>query len=93
MAAYKLTADAETDFQSLYRYSIETFGLVQANSYALDMIDTFEMLATNPFAGRDVKMNARCFVHASHSIYYEIEGEAVLILRILHQSQDPLRHL
>lgn len=55
MAAYKLTADAETDFQSLYRYSIETFGLVQANSYALDMIDTFEMLTTNPFAGRDVK--------------------------------------
>ncbi|ESQ92445.1 type II toxin-antitoxin system RelE/ParE family toxin [Asticcacaulis benevestitus] len=93
MAAYKLTADAEADFLSLYLYSIETFGLIQANSYALDMIDTFEILAINPFAGRDVKTNARCFIHASHSIYYEIEGEAVLILRILHQSQDPMRHL
>lgn len=60
------------------------------------MIETFDMLAMNPFAGRDVKTtapNARCFIHASHSVYYEIEGEVIMILRILHQSQDPLRHL
>jgi toxin ParE1/3/4 len=96
VAAYKLTADAERDFEGIYRYSIDTFGMVQANSYALDLIEVFEILATNPFAGRDVKIiapDARCFIHASHSIYYEIEGEVVMILRILHQSQDPLRHL
>ena len=95
MAAYKLTSDAERDFEGIYRYSIDTFGLNRANSYALDLIDAFEMLAMNPFAGRDIKAitpDTRCFIHVSHSIYYEIEAEEVNILRILHQSQDPLRY-
>ena len=96
MAAYRLTADAERDFEVIYRYSIDTFGLIKANSYALDLLETFEMLSTNPFAGRNVKaiaQGARCFIHVSHSVYYEIDGEIIMILRILHQSQDPLRHL
>ncbi|MGN6207336.1 type II toxin-antitoxin system RelE/ParE family toxin [Asticcacaulis sp.] len=96
MAGYKLTADAERDFENIYRYSIDTFGPLQANNYAVDLIDAFEMLATNPFAGRDIKTivsDARCFVHASHSIYYWLQDETVMIFRILHQSQDPMRHL
>jgi hypothetical protein len=37
MAGYKLASDADADFASIYRYSIETFGERQADKYALDL--------------------------------------------------------
>jgi len=95
VASYRLTAHAEQDFADIYRYSLQNFGAYQAENYAIDLTDGFEIIAQNPHSGRlmtigteEARRLARCY----HSIYYEIEADIVTILRILHQSQDPMRH-
>lgn len=97
MAVYRLSAHAEVDFADIYRYSVLTFGEARADVYASDLIEAFGMLGRNPLAGEDVstfRSETRRLNHDSHAIYYDqINGEVVRILRILHQTQDPLRHL
>jgi len=95
MADYRLTADAEADFAAIYEYSVETFGQLRADKYALSLIDAFEFLATTPKAGREFqpRPGTRRLVEESHIIYYRVDGSRILILRVLSQHQDPLRHL
>ncbi|MBW8879890.1 MAG: type II toxin-antitoxin system RelE/ParE family toxin, partial [Asticcacaulis sp.] len=71
-------------------------GEAQADRYGVSLIEAFEMLAESPMAGKvedSVLADARCLIHELHSIYYWLEGDVVVIDRILHQMQDPLRHL
>ncbi len=97
MAGYKLSPAAEADFADIYRYSILTFGEKRADLYASDLIDAFDMLGHNQLAGEDVatiRPDTRRLVHESHAIYYDLIDDCVVrVLRILHQTQDPMRHL
>lgn len=96
MAGYSLTEDADLDFADIYGRSQQNFGAHQAEKYALKLIDAFELLAERPRAGHDIsyiKPGSRRLHHESHTIYYRIGDGEVIIFRILHQSQDPLRHL
>ena len=96
MAGYSLTEDADIDFAYIYERSQKDFGERQADKYALRLIDAFELLAERPRAGHDIshiKPDSRRLHHESHAIYYYIRDDEVVIQRILHQSQDPLRHL
>ena len=96
MADYPLTPDADADLAAIYEYSILNFGLARARSYVLGLHHAFGLLGEFPRLGRDfsrVKPNCRRHDYASHLIYYRLEDDGVLILRVLHESQDPLRHL
>ncbi len=95
MAGYRLTADAEADFAAIYEYSLQTFGQPRADKYAVSLIDAFEFLITTPKAGREFqpRPGTRRLVQESHILYYRVEGSNILLLRILSQHQDPLRHL
>lgn len=97
MAGYRLTSDADEDFADIYRYSVQTFGLLRADEYAVRLIEGFELLAKNPLAGGDyshIRPNSRRLVHEKHVIYYWLEAQGgIAIFRILSQHQDPLRHL
>ena len=56
----------------------------------------FWQLADSPRLGRDyshVKENARRFEYQSHSVYYTITSDGILVLRVLGASMDPGRHL
>ena len=53
------------------------------------------MIAERPRLGRlrpDIDEQVRSFVHKAHIIYYEPHVNGVLILRVLHGAQDPVRH-
>lgn len=96
MAGYRLTPAADADFDGIYEYSILTFGEAVADDYALDLVDAFVKLTDNPRVGKSydhIKPGSRGLVHRSHIIYYIPATDSVIILRVLHQSQDPLRHL
>ncbi len=97
MAAYKLTFDADEDLANIFRYSILTFGAAQADRYVARLIEGFELLADNPFAGADyahIRPDSRRLIQEKHVIYYLLEADgSVTIFRILAQHQDPLRHL
>ena len=77
-------------------YSIERFGLAQARHYRDELIKTFRILSENPFLGQDcqeIKAGYRRHVHGRHVIYYRVDDSQIVILRILHERQDPLRNL
>jgi len=96
MASYQLTEDAEADVDGIYEYSILHFGLQQARDYVNGLHGCFGNLADSPRLGRDyshVKANARRFEYQSHSVYYTITSDGILVLRVLGASMDPGRHL
>lgn len=95
--SYHLSQDAAQDLEDLYFYSIQQFGSDQADSYHQKLEEHFVTLSENPKMRRDysfIKQNARRSNCGSHAIYYRLVGvnSQVLILRVLHQSQDPARH-
>ena len=96
MASYQLTEDAEADVDGIYEYSILHFGLQQARDYVNGLHACLGTLADNPRLGRDyshVKEHTRRFEYQSHSVYYTITSDGILVLRVLGASMDPARHL
>lgn len=88
MASYELTQAAAEDFENIFDFGIDAFGLVQATEYQRGMQKRFEALGDNPvlYAAVDhLRAGYRRSVYKSHSIYYRIEAGEVLIVRILGQ--------
>lgn len=87
---------AEQDLINIWIYGCETFGVVQADRY-LDSIETVLIQLTHsPEVHRlrdDLHPPVRFCHHASHLIIYTIESDAIIIIRVLHQSMDVERHL
>ena len=96
MASYQLTEAAQEDLDEIYEYSILTFGLRQARDYLRGLHTSLNTLAENPRMGRDfshVKEAARRFEYVSHSVYYRVTDDGILVLRVLHMRMDPGLHL
>ena len=88
MAGYELTSAAGQDFESIFEFGIDTFGLDQALSYQKGMKQRFDKLAEQPrlYPTVDhIRAGYRRSVYGSHSIYYRIDSQDVVIVRILGQ--------
>jgi toxin ParE1/3/4 len=93
MGKYKLTEAAAADFENIIDYGIDTFGLDQALIYQNSMKQRFDELGEQPKlypAVEHIHKGHRRSVYGSHSIYYRIEGQGVVIVRILGR-QDPVK--
>jgi len=91
MAAYSLSQLAEEDVRRLYRYGIEKFGLIQADSYFDGLFARFDAIAESPALYPKVdhiRPGYRRSVYGVHSIYYRAAGTAVEIMRVLGR-EDP----
>jgi len=96
MAGYRLTKRAEKDLSNIALYTLQNFGLRQAQVYRDGLFKTMDTIAEFPLIGSDqnrIKPNVRRFVYESHSIYYRLNDNGILILRLLGPGEDPLRHL
>lgn len=94
--SFKLTEDAERDVIDIYLYTLEHFGLAQAEKYSEELFQRFSQISKSPALGRsfeDIYPGAFRANKGSHAIYYKKQGELILVLRILHQMMDPARHL
>jgi toxin ParE1/3/4 len=89
MGCYKLTHAADDDFENIFSFGIDQFGLNQAVLYQNNMKRRFEELGEQPElypAVEYILKGHRRSVYHAHSIYYRIEGQDVVIVRILgHQ--------
>ena len=87
---------AESDLIDIWQYSFEEWGEIQADKY-LDQLDSgIRKLAHNPELGmkRDyVRDGCRVLFIGSHAAYYTATPDTVHIIRVLHGSMDPDRHL
>ena len=88
MAPYELAKAADEDFENIFDFGIDTFGLAQALDYQQGMKKRFEELASQPerYAAVDhIRTGYRRSVYRAHSIYYQIEESRIFIVRILGQ--------
>lgn len=91
MARFELSNAADADFEDIFTFGIERFGLEQAMRYQAALQIRFSEIAAAParfpiidFVGKDYR---RC-VAGSHSIYFRQVADGVLIVRILGR-QNP----
>lgn len=87
MADYRLSARAEGDLLDIFIYTIERFGLAQAEHYQHDLTLCFDLLAENPGMGRQanaVAEGVRRHEHGRHVIFYEVTQSGILILALIH---------
>lgn len=88
MGHYELSEAAALDFEDIFDFGIDTFGLAQALEYQQGMTKRFAELAEQPKLYPivdDIRIGYRRSVYISHSIYYRTEPTRVFIVRILGQ--------
>ena len=88
MAGYELTYAADQDFENIVEFGLDTFGVDQASRYQNGMMQRFAKLAEQPklYPTVDhIRAGYRRSVYGSHSIYYRVESQGIVIVRILGQ--------
>lgn len=89
----QLSKEAENDIRSLISYGLQTFGEATVERYYTELSDCLMTLAKNPLIGSVcMRQNPqiRRFVFRAHVIYFMINSPTIVVLRVLHQRQDPM---
>jgi toxin ParE1/3/4 len=92
----ELSGDADHDLDRLLTWGTARFGESVADEYFFSFQASFDLLCTHPFAGaryEEVAGDVRVFRHRSHRIFYLVEEDRLLVIRILHGRMDAPRHL
>ena len=88
---YRFSEAAARDIEKLLENSLLNFGVKQTELYYAALKDCLDLLSGNPDMGGksdDVREGYRRFSHQSHVIFYRMEKQHVLIVRVLHKSMD-----
>ena len=96
MSKFTVSKAASTDIRSIARYTQDTWGRDQRRRYLDGLNGKFEMLTAMPEMAaerRDFRPPVRIHHYEKHLIIYVIEDSGILIVRVLHQSQDVPAHL
>ena len=91
MRRLDVKASARAELAQIYDYSISEFGWQVAEHYLIGLRKAFDRLIEFPFIGPifpDVTPEVRVFLYRSHRIFYRIEDETLLIVRVLHKHRD-----
>lgn len=96
MAGYRLTAEAHADLVEIAIYTAERWGDRQEEIYVGRLYERFAALAEDPALGKtcgDIRPGLRRVREGSHVVFFERTGGGALIVRVLHQSMLPEKHL
>jgi toxin ParE1/3/4 len=94
-AEYRLAPEAERDLESIWFYTLEEWGLEQANRYIDNFTSAFASLVNNPKHGTTcdhVRKGYRRSKAGRHMIYFQITPYGIAIIRVLHDRMQPTRH-
>ena len=78
----ELSRKADLDFIDILEYGAEQFGWDCAEAYAQSFEDSFAQLCDYPLIGAvhdDIRPPIRSLRHGSHRIFYDIEGEGIVV--------------
>lgn len=95
MSNFTLSAHAEEDLIQIYVDGAISFGLEQARSYHLKLLQAFQFLAENPLAApirAALRTEIRVHPVDAHIVLYRARRQDILILRIRHAHEDWLNH-
>ena len=93
---YELTNEADADLEDIFEYSEKSFGQTQAIIYLSDIEKIFFQLYKQPNLGRlrnDIKENTYSLAFKKHIIFYTIEFQKLIVIRVLHSSRDMPKYL
>ena len=96
MAEYELSKKADDDLNDIYLFSYQRFGEAKADAYLLALERRFSLLAAQPGLGRridHIRAGYFRYQHASHSIFYRLTDNGIIVMRVLHRSMDVGRHI
>ena len=95
-AEYRLTPEAARDMETIWLYTLNKWGLEQANRYTDELTEAFGQLAANP------KMATRCdrirkgyrrSQVGRHAIYFRQIDYGIVVVRVLHDRMLSTLHL
>lgn len=91
MSSYKLLPQTEQDLEQIWHYTVNQWGIEQANSYIDDFAQAFTLLAETPLICREraeLSPPVRIYRKNHHLNVYTLQNNIVLIIRILHKNMD-----
>ncbi len=92
MRAIEYTASAELDLASIVRFTRTTWGVDQARSYLEGLKRLTARLGAQPEMGTscaDLTPGLRAFPYQSHVLYYLVESDRLVVVRVLHKRMNP----
>ena len=96
MGEYRLAPAAERDLENIWRYTLDQWGLDQADRYTDLLVGAFEALAQSPNtvqACGDIRPGYRRHRVGRHVIYIRPSNDEIVVVRILHDRMDPTPRL
>jgi toxin ParE1/3/4 len=92
----ELSRLAQDDLSDIAQYTFTHYGERQVDIYLQALYDGMELLAENPEIGHqrnDLPVGYKSLPIEKHSLVFTVQGESLILVRILHQSRDMQRHL
>jgi len=96
MVDYLLTPAAKSDLKDIWNYTVQSFGLNQAERYMLKIENKLYLLASNPQIGikrPEIKDGYYSFPVEKHIVFYLIKDDSIIIIGILHCKMDIKKQL
>ena len=91
-----LSEDAEADLIDIATYTRRRWGLPQARRYGDGLVQAMRSTSVDASLGRSIEgfpTRFRKVTYKSHHLYFIIKNDDLVIVRILHQAQDPTRYI
>lgn len=91
MADVGFTHSAVADLSEIDEFSLAQFGEEVGEAYMRGFDGAFALLRDHPYAGPGTPEYGaayRCLVHQKHRIFYTVETDRILIVRVLHHARD-----
>lgn len=93
--AFRITPRAAQDLRSIARYTLQTWGRKQRETYLRAIDRRFSWLAENPMLGRhrpDVREGYYSYPQGSHVIFYLVREGGIDIIGVPHQRMDVMNY-
>ena len=95
-AEYRLAPEANRDMEAIWLYTLEKWGLEQANRYTNELIEAFGQLAAAPNTATPcdhIHKGYRRSRVGRHAIYFRVTDYGIAVVRVLHDRMLSTRHL
>lgn len=89
----RLSPDAQLDISDIWAFTEERWGEDQAVRYVTRIRDALTELAAGRRSSRaadDILPGYRTCIIGSHTAYFRMDADDLIVIRILHQSMDPV---
>ena len=86
-----VSAGAINDLRGIFEYSRKYWGIARARDYANDLRAHLKALTSAELSGvkaEQIGPGIRRQISGSHVIWFRVENDVVMVIRVLHQSRD-----